>query len=93
MLRCLSPSLSSVSNFRLIVRSMRISRVGSEEAPLGLASVRRSNGPYSFPVGRFHRGVVRGRKGGTSDLKRTSPYSPSSLRSGRCCHPALRHRL
>ncbi len=60
---------------------------------MGLASVRRSNGPYGFPVSRFHKGVARGFKEGTSEIKRTSPYSTISLRSGRSLHPPLRHRL
>ena len=30
---------------------------GRRRRPAGLTSVRRSNGPYSFPVGRFHKGV------------------------------------
>ena len=30
---------------------------GRRRRPAGLASVRRSNGPYSFPVSRFHEGV------------------------------------
>ena len=66
---------------------------GRRRRPKGLTSVRRSNGPYSFPVSRFHRGVARGFREGTSEIKRTSPYSPMSLRSGRCLHPPLRHRL
>ena len=35
---------------------------------MGLASVRRSNGPYGFPVSRFHKGVARGVKEGTSEI-------------------------
>ena len=31
---------------------------GRRRRPVGLASVRRSNGPYSFPVGRFHIGIA-----------------------------------
>ena len=47
------------------------------------------NGPYGFPVSRFHKGVARGFKEGISENKRTSPYSPISLRSGRCLHLEL----
>ena len=42
----------------------RSSLSGRRRRPEGLTSVRRSNGPYGFPVGRFHKGVswrVQGR--------------------------------
>ena len=50
---------------------------GRRRRPAGLASVRRSNGSYGFPVSRFHKGVsskVQGRN------QRVPPVSgPSSL--------------
>ena len=45
---------------------------GRRRRPLGLASVRRSNGSYSFPVSRFHKGVsskVQGRNQGDQAYK------------------------
>ena len=46
---------------------------GRRRRPEGLASVRRSNGPYGFPVSRFHKGVstkVQGRN------QRDQAYQP-----------------
>ena len=46
---------------------------GRRRRSAGLASVRRSNGPYGFPVGRFHKGVssrVQGRD------QRNQSYKP-----------------
>ena len=52
---------SSGSNHRALPNAFLS---GRRRRPLGLASVRRSNGSYSFPVSRFHKGVsskVQGR--------------------------------
>ena len=63
---------------------------GRRRRPAGLASVRRSNGSYSFPVSRFHSCIAeRELKEGTSVISPTSPYSPRSLRYGSCCQPLL----
>jgi hypothetical protein len=49
---------------------------GRRRRPAGLASVRRSNRAYGFPVHGFHRGCRGRSKEGTRAISFTSPYSP-----------------
>ena len=68
--------------------------VGSEEAPNeGLASVRRTNRTYSFPVSGFHERAFAIRSEGMSETRLTSLNSVRNRLVGYSLHAAFRHRL
>ena len=68
--------------------------VGSEEAPNeGLASVRRTNRTYSFPVSGFHERAFAICSEGMSETRLTSLNSARNRLVGYSLHAALRHRL
>ena len=68
--------------------------VGSEEAPNEeLASVRRTNRTYSFPVSGFHERAFAVRSEGMSETRLTSLNSVRNRLVGYSLHAALRHRL
>jgi hypothetical protein len=70
------------------------SAVGSEEAPKEeLASVRRTNRTYSFPVSGFHERAFAIRSEGMSETRLTSLNSVRNRLVGYSFHAALRHRL
>ena len=73
---------------------LRFVAVGSEEAPNeGLASVRRTNRTYSFPVSGFHEGAFAICSEGMSETRLTSLNSVRNRLVGYSLHAALRHRL
>ena len=68
--------------------------VGSEEAPNEeLASVRRTNRTYSFPVSGFHERAFAICSEGMSETRLTSLNSVRNRLVGYSFHAALRHRL
>ena len=68
--------------------------VGSEEAPNEeLASVRRTNRTYSFPVSGFHERAFAICSEGISETRLTSLNSVRNRLVGYSFHAALRHRL
>ncbi len=68
--------------------------VGSEEAPTEeLASVRRTNRTYSFPVSGFHERAFAICSEGMSETRLTSLSSVRNRLVGYSLHAALRHRL
>src|SRR6478672_12834017 len=68
--------------------------VGSEEAPSEeLASVRRTNRTYSFPVSGFHERAFAICSEGMSETRLTSLNSVRNRLVGYSFHAALRHRL
>ena len=68
--------------------------VGSEEAPgEELASVRRTNRTYSFPVSGFHERAFAICSEGMSETRLTSLNSVRNRLVGYSLHAALRHRL
>ena len=68
--------------------------VGSEEAPNEeLASVRRTNRTYSFPVSGFHERAFAICSEGMSETRLTSLNSVRNRLVGYSLHAALRHRL
>ena len=68
--------------------------VGSEEAPSEeLASVRRTNRTYSFPVSGFHERAFAICSEGMSETRLTSLNSVRNRLVGYSLHAALRHRL
>src|SRR6516164_3763039 len=68
--------------------------VGSEEAPNEeLASVRRTNRTYSFPVSGFHERAFAICSEGMSATRLTSLNSVRNRLVGYSLHAALRHRL
>jgi hypothetical protein len=70
------------------------SAVGSEEAPNEeLASVRRTNRTYSFPVSGFHERAFAISSEGMSETRLTSLNSVRNRLVGYSFHAALRHRL
>jgi hypothetical protein len=72
----------------------RFASVGSEEAPNeGLASVRRTNRTYSFPVSGFHERAFAICSEGMSETRLTSLNSVRNRLVGYSLHAALRHRL
>src|SRR5215510_10979993 len=71
-----------------------VSPVGSEEAPNEeLASVRRTNRTYSFPVSGFHERAFAICSEGMSETRLTSLNSVRNRLVGYSFHAALRHRL
>jgi len=71
-----------------------LSSVGSEEAPNEeLASVRRTNRTYSFPVSGFHERAFAICSEGISETRLTSLNSVRNRLLGYSFHAALRHRL
>ena len=67
---------------------------GSEEAPSEeLASVRRTNRTYSFPVSGFHERAFAICSEGMSETRLTSLNSVRNRLVGYSLHAALRHRL
>jgi len=72
----------------------RFIAVGSEEAPNEeLASVRRTNRTYSFPVSGFHERAFAICSEGMSETRLTSLNSVRNRLVGYSFHAALRHRL
>ena len=72
----------------------RFLAVGSEEAPIEeLASVRRTNRTYSFPVSGFHEGAFAIRSEGMSETRLTSLNSVRNRLVGYSLHAVFRHRL
>ena len=72
----------------------RFDAVGSEEAPNEeLASVRRTNRTYSFPVSGFHERAFAICSEGISETRLTSLNSVRNRLVGYSFHAALRHRL
>ena len=72
----------------------RFIAVGSEEAPNEeLASVRRTNRTYSFPVSGFHERAFEICSEGMSETRLTSLNSVRNRLVGYSLHAALRHRL
>ena len=72
----------------------RFIAVGSEEAPNEeLASVRRTNRTYSFPVSGFHERAFAICSEGMSETRLTSLNSVRNRLVGYSLHAALRHRL
>jgi hypothetical protein len=70
------------------------SAVGSEEAPNEeLASVRRTNRTYSFPVSGFHERAFAICSEGISETRLTSLNSVRNRLVGYSFHAALRHRV
>src|ERR1700739_3399791 len=68
--------------------------VGAEEAPHAkLASVRRTNRTYSFPVSGFHERAFAICSEGMSETRLTSLNSVRNRLVGYSLHAALRHRL
>src|SRR5215831_14771735 len=68
--------------------------VGSEEAPNEeLASVRRTNRTYGFPVSGFHERAFAICSEGMSETRLTSLNSVRNRLVGYSLHAALRHRL
>src|SRR5215467_1502689 len=71
-----------------------IPAVGSEEAPNEeLASVRRTNRTYSFPVSGFHERAFEICSEGMSETRLTSLNSARNRLVGYSLHAVLRHRL
>ena len=71
-----------------------LTSVGSEEAPNEeLASVRRTNRTYSFPVSGFHERAFAICSEGMSETRLTSLNSVRNRLVGYSFHAALRHRL
>ena len=72
----------------------RFRAVGSEEAPNEeLASVRRTNRTYSFPVSGFHERAFAICSEGMSETRLISLNSVRNRLVGYSLHAALRHRL
>ena len=92
----LVPALRSTGSAAGLLRlcSPASSAVGSEEAPNEeLASVRRTNRTYSFPVSGFHERAFAICSEGMSETRLTSLNSVRNRLVGYSFHAALRHRL
>jgi hypothetical protein len=85
-------SISSAANCSALFTDFPT--VGSEETPNEeLASVRRTNRTYSFPVSGFHEGAFAICSEGMSETRLTSLNSVRNRLVGYAFHAVLRHRL
>src|SRR5215510_1853504 len=93
--RSFAPAASITSRTAATLWTGRLSIiVGSEEAPNEeLASVRRTNRTYSFPVSGFHERAFAICSEGMSETRLTSLNSVRNRLVGYSLHAALRHRL